>query len=29
MGMGSVMSLLGKVDEANCEFGSVVGNIEF
>jgi len=29
MGMGSVMSSLGEVGEADCEFGSVVENVEF
>jgi len=29
MGMGLVMGSLEKVGEVDCEFGSVVGNVEF
>jgi len=29
MDMGSVMGSTGEVGQADCEFGSVVGNVEF
>jgi len=29
VGIGSGMGSLGEVSEADCEFGSVVGNVEF
>jgi len=29
IGMGSVMGSLGKVGETDCEFDSMVGNVEF